>query len=262
MSLSEELRDPWGYVVAGTSGGMAWAVVSATALAGAPAVAVGVGIGAAVLGIKALTGAVLSRQPRRPADLEPQRPPRGSVAARWFEQAEAAVHSLDEMARTAPQGPAGAAVRSAAEDADDTLLALGRLGVQATAVERALARVHAPRLDGEVARLDEVARRAPTAEIRAEVQRSAAAVRDRVQVRDRLRGARDMLLARMQSTTLGLEGLVARLAEVVALAASAGGSDSTARDIERIAAELDGLRAGLAESEAVSRRALAQAAGE
>jgi len=64
----------------------------------------------------------------------------------------------------------------------------------------------------------------------------------------------------VQSVTLGLEeleGLVARLAEVLAMVATTGGSDDAARDLAEIGAELDGLRSGLAESEAVSRRVLA-----
>jgi hypothetical protein len=117
-------------------------------------------------------------------------------------------------------------------------------------------------LDAEAFRLSELARRAPTAELRQEVERSARSVRDRIEVRDRLRGARDTLLARMQSVTLGLEGLVARLAEVLAMAATTGGTDDAARDLAGIAAELDGLRSGLAESEAVSRRVLASAPPE
>ena len=258
MSLLDELRDPWGVVVAGVSGGMAWAVLG-TAVAGPVAVAAGVGVGAAVLGAKAVTGALLARGDRRRDAPVQERPPRGTPAGAWFAQAEAAVRALDEMARSAPAGPTGTAVRSAAEDADDALLALGRVGAQVTAVEQALARVEDPRLDGELHRLTRLVEQAPTRELRAEVERSAAAVRDRVQVRDRLRGTRDTLLARMQSVTLGLEGLVARLAEVLAMAATTGGSDDAARDLAAIADELDGLRAGLAESEAVSRRVLAQA---
>jgi len=257
VSLSEELRDPWGLLVAGVSGGMAWAVLGA----GAPAVLVGVGVGAAVLGIKAVTGALVHRRPRARVAV-PERPPRGTAAAAWFEQAEAAVHALDEMAGTAPQGPTGDAVRRAADDADDALVSLGRVGVQVTAVERALARVDVAGLDAEAARLRQAAEHAPSHELRQEVQRSAAALQDRVQVRDRLRSARDMLLARMQSTTFALEGLVARLAEVVAMTATTGTSDSSAHDLASIGTELDGLRAGLAESEAVSRRVLAQAPPE
>ena len=258
MSLSDELRDPWGLLVAGVSGGMAWALLG-TAVAGPAAVAAGVGVGAAVLGVKAVTGAVVNRDRRpRSAGPVPERPPRGTAAASWFEQAEAAVRTLDDLARAAPSGPTGDAVRRAADDADDALVALGRVGVQVTAVERALARVDAPGLDAEAARLRQAAGRAPTRELRQEVERSAAALRDRVEVRDRLRGARDTLLARMQSTTLSLEGVVARLAEVLALATTTGATDTAARDLDGIAAELDGLRAGLAESEAVSRRVLAQ----
>jgi len=252
MGLSDELRDPWGLLVAGVSGGMAWAVLGASPVAAAA----GVGVGAAVLGVKAVTG-LLAHRDRRPPVQVPERPPRGTVAARFLAQAEAAVHALDDMADDAGSGPAADAVRSAADGADDTLLALARVGTQVTAVEAALARVDVPGLDAEAARLAEAARRAPSPEVRAEVERSAASVRDRVEVRDRLRGTREALLARMQSTTLGLEGVVARLAELQAMSATAGWSDTSARDVAALTAGLDGLRAGLAESEAVSRRVLA-----
>src|SRR3712207_5944053 len=55
VGLSDELRDPWGLVAGGISGGMAWALTAA-AIGGAPAVALGVGIGAVVVGAKAVTG--------------------------------------------------------------------------------------------------------------------------------------------------------------------------------------------------------------
>lgn len=256
MSLSDELRDPWAVLVAGVSGGMAWALVPAAVAVGPAAVAVGVGVGAAVLGVKAVTGLLVHREPERRTP-EPERPPRGSVAGRFFEQAETAVTALDEMVATASPGPTGSAARSAAQDADDALLALGRVGAQVTAVERALERVDDPELDDEVARLSVRAERAPEGELRREMERSVQAVRERLEVRNRLRGTRDTLLARMQSVTLGLEGLVARLAEVLAMVATTGGSDDAARDLAEIGAELDGLRSGLAESEAVSRRVLA-----
>jgi len=74
-------------------------------------------------------------------------------------------------------------------------------------------------------------------------------------VAERLTSARDTLVARLQSTALGLEGLVARATEVLALSASssAGTADS---GIAGLAAELDGLRAGLTETEELSRRVL------
>jgi hypothetical protein len=59
----------------------------------------------------------------------------------------------------------------------------------------------------------------------------------------------------MQATALTLEGLVARTAEVLAMSVS-GGVDASADRLADLAADLDGLRSGLAETEAVSRRVL------
>ena len=256
MGLSDELRDPWGLVASGISGGLAWALVG-----GPVGIALGAGIGATVLGVKVVTGLVV--RPSRPTRAsELARPPRGSYALRWLERAESAAHSLDDMAATTGDGPTGLAVRSAADQAGDTLSDLTRVAAQVTAVERALRRVEGADLEAEQARLDDAAKRAPTAEMRAEMARSAAAVSDRIEVRTRLSDARGTLLARMQATALGLEGLVARLAEVLALTNSAGGVDTSAAQIADLSLELEGLRTGLAETEAVSKRALAQAPGE
>jgi hypothetical protein len=261
VGFSDELRDPWGLVAGGISGGMAWAMTAA-AIGGGPAVALGVGIGAVVVGAKAVTG-LFVRDGDDPDDddhaRDLPRPPRGSPAALWLDRAQGAVTSLDEMAGTAHSGAAGDAVRNTAVEARDTLADLARLGGQCTAVERALQRVDGSGLDAEAGRLEEAARRAPTAEMREEMGRSAAAVHDRRAVRDRLVNARETLLARMQAVALGLEGLEARLAEVLALTATTGGVDTTAQEISELATELDGLRAGLAETEAISRKALASA---
>ena len=254
MGLSDELRDPWGLVVAGVAGGLVWALSAPVAAA--------VGVGAAVYGVKALTGALVDRdrgQPRDPGAPELPRPQSGRVAAQWLDRATGAVRGLDDLARTAHPGAAGDAVRNAADEAGDTLDDLARLGGQVTAVERALQRVDASGLDEEAARLDQAARYAGSDEMREEMNRSAAAVRDRTAVRDRLLAARETLLARMQAVALGLEGLEARLAEVLAMTATTGGVDTTAQEIAELATELDGLRAGLAETEAISRSALAGA---
>jgi hypothetical protein len=258
VGLSDELRDPWGLVAGGISGGMAWAVTAG--VLGGPAVALGVGVAAAVYGVKVATGLIVNRELARPEARELPRPPRGSAAARWLSRAEAAVRSLEEMARTTDSGPTGSAVRAAADEAGDTLTDLARLAGQVTAVERALSHVDVEGLDQEAARVDAELRRARGAQIQAEVQRSAAAIRDRQAVRDRLLSARETLLARMQAVALGLEGLGARLAEVLAMAATSGSVDTGAEQIAELSVELEGLRAGLAESEAISRRALAGAA--
>ena len=249
MSLGDELRDPWGLLIAGVAGGLAWAVSAPVAAA--------VGIGAAVYGVKAVTGMLVNR--REPRRRELARPPRDTAAAHFLERAEVAVQSLDEMAASTDAGPTGTAVRAAADDAGSTLTDLARVAAQVTAVEAALGRVAVRGLDEESARLAAAVHRARSPETRAQVERSAAAVRDRIEVRDRLLSARETLLARMEAVAHGLEGLGARLAEVLALSATAGGVDTSADQIADLALELDGLRAGLAETEALSRRALAAA---
>jgi hypothetical protein len=71
-----------------------------------------------------------------------------------------------------------------------------------------------------------------------------------------------MLLARMESGTLGLERLVAQLAEILALSESATSPVEGAAQLEQLADELEGIRSGLAETERLSRRALGAYVGE
>jgi len=255
VGLSEELRDPWALVVAGVAGGLVWA--------SAAPVAVAIGVGAGVYGAKTLAGLVVNRdRPTRTELPALPRPPRGSAAATWLSRSEAAVRSLQEMAGTCPPGLTGDSIRSAAEEAGHTLVELGEVAGQVTAVERALARVDVQGLDGEAARLAAAVDTAPSPDVRAENVRAAAAVRDRIDVRDRLRSARETLLARMQAVALGLEGLGARLAEVLALGTTTGDVDPSAAQIDQLTLELEGLRAGLAETEALSRKALEAAPPE
>lgn len=250
--LREEFLDPWGGVLAGVAGGLAWAVVPA---AGTVALPVGVGVAAAVYGVKVGIG-LLTRRPEAEPDAEPApRPPRrGSPAEQWLRRAETEQREVAEL--TAQAGPVTrdqlAGVRDGAAEAVTTLR---RVAGQVTAVEDALDRIPVPRLDGDRARLAEGVRHAATDRLRAERQRALESVTGQLAVAARLTDARDTMLARMQATVLGLEGLVARTAEVVAMSA-AGGMDPTQDRLAALADDLDGLRAGLAEAEEVSRRVL------
>jgi hypothetical protein len=62
----------------------------------------------------------------------------------------------------------------------------------------------------------------------------------------------------MESAVLGLEGLAARLAELLALHLSTEVPGGATARIGELTDDLDGLRAGLAESEELSRRVLAR----
>ncbi|MGB9378141.1 MAG: hypothetical protein WCB04_11580 [Mycobacteriales bacterium] len=256
MGLREELTEPWGLITAGVAGGLGWAVIAATTVTAAPAVAIGAGIGAAVYGVKVAAATLAHREPKGAYPPGLIRPKQGSPADVWLRRAERTVRTLHDQTES-PREPA---VREQVGDIDDeaatVLDALRRLAAQVTSVESALHRIDVPSLQGEYARLS-AARNEPSVEqMRAEQQRSLTAVEEQLDVARRLTEARDILLSKMESTAIGLEGLVARLAEVLALSATAGGVDTAHGQISDLTSELDGLRTGLAETEAISRKAL------
>jgi hypothetical protein len=201
---------------------------------------------------------MLARAKDRP-DTEPEaelRPPHGgSIAEQWLTRAQQADRSLADLARSPGSPAARDQLVPVREGAADALRTMRRLGGQVTAVEDAADRIQPGRLAAERDRLAAGLAAAGTDRVRAERQRSLASVTEQLQVAQRLAGARDELLARMQATALSLEGLVARTAELLAMSVS-GGVDASTDRLADLSADLDGLRSGLAEAEAVSRRVL------
>jgi hypothetical protein len=255
VGLREEIVDPWGGLVAGVAGGLAWAVASASAAA----VPLGIGVAAAVYGAKVASGLIAQRRGRAEPD-ESGRTPlpaprRGSPAEAWLTRAQGAVRSLTELVDSPASAGTRAQLGSVRSEARELVDTMRRFAGQVTAVEDALARVPAGRLQADRDRLTEAVRAAGSETLRAQRQRSVDSVDEQLAVAARLADARDTLLARMQATALGLEGLVARAAEVLALTVSSGVDTSDDR-IDELTGDLDGLRAGLAEAEEVSRRVL------
>jgi hypothetical protein len=252
--LRQELLDPWGGVIAGVAGGLAWAVVPL----GAVALPVGLGVAAVVYGVKVGAG-MLSRSPDDTPAVEAGpslRPPRrGSIAEQWLTRARGADRSLAELVRSPGSPLAKEQLAPVRDGAAEALTTMTRLAGQVTAVEDAADRIQPGRLRAERDRLAAGVAAATTERVRTERQRSLDSVDEQLQVAARLAGARDELLARMQATALSLEGLVARTAEVLAMSVS-GGVDLSADRLSGLAGDLDGLRSGLAEAEAVSRRVL------
>jgi hypothetical protein len=256
VGIKQQLADPWGIVASGVTGGMAGAMTAA--LAGIPAaIPVALGVAGLVYGVKVAVGA-LTERPQRAAELDLPMPARGSQADLWLRRAEKAVRTLHEQTES-PRDPV---TRAHIGDVDDqaagTLVDLRRLAAQVAAVESAAARIDIRRLEAEQDRLAAAVRMAQDPALRAERERSAQFVTEQIQVHGRLLVVRDTLVARMQATAIGLEGLIARLAEVLALSATAGGVDTTAQRIADLAGDLDGMQAGLRETEALSQRVLAQ----
>lgn len=247
--LSAELRDPWGPLVAGVVGGLAWAV-------GTPVLAAA-GVAAVVYGVKTVLGAAMGPAEEADEGPAPLRPHPSSEAALWLRRGESAVRALDDMARTRGTTPADLATTRAAEEADEVLDTMRRLAGHVVTVGQALARSDAPGLDAEAARLRDLAQQLPGDQ---SAQRSAAAVTDRVAVRDRLRRAQADLEGRLQSSALGLEGLVARVAEVRAGSVTLGDVDASHGSLAALTTEVEGLRLALSDVDDVARRALGEGA--
>ena len=242
--LRRELSDPWGILLAGVVGGVAWAATGP--------ILVGAGVAAAVYGVKVVAGALLGGpvEPKLPA---PPAPAPGSPSAFWLGRAERAVYQLEDMGRDGVSTPTDVATAHAADEAGTVLTSMRRLGGQVVAVAQALGRAEGDDLEGEAIRLRQRAAQDP-GDVSA--QQSAQAVADRIAVRDRLRKAAGALESRLQSSALGLEGLVARVAEVRAAAATMGHLDPTADDLAALTDDVEGLRVGLADVEQVAQRAL------
>jgi len=242
-----DFRDPWGALVAGVAAGSAWAV-------GLP-VAAAVGVGGAVLGVKALCelGLPLTGRRRRPHPIR-----HGSPELDWLKRAVRAARSFQALAGSARPGPLADYATGVGSEASATLEAVRRLAHQVSAVSVALDHVDGMRLAAEerrlVTQLESASASQP--EVGEGLNRSLQSVRDQIAVHRRLDEARQSLLARMEAAALGLEGLVARLAEVLALRETALSPTEGISQIDVLVDDLESLRSGLAETEDFTRQAL------
>ena len=237
------LADPW-TVGAGVFIG-ALATVG-TALPVAIGVAAGVGAYAVGTAVKALT----SRDGGDSRD-EPsvELPPARTEARALYERARSAVGDLDDIAGSQRPGPVRDQAVDVARQAREALSDTARIAAQTVVLGRALARVDVSQARRDLERLEQSAGGSASHES------SLAAVRSQLAVAGRLEAASHEAHSRLLATALGLESLVASLAEVVAMASGSGDGDA-GRRIHSLADAVTGLRLGLAEAEETSRQAL------
>ncbi|HEV2891079.1 MAG TPA: hypothetical protein VGX28_11960 [Frankiaceae bacterium] len=249
MSLSDEVRDPWSYVVGGLAGGMAFAVGIFPPAA--------VAIGAAVLGVKVVSGALTNRGQRRAARRREKRLPviTRTPEAAWLNRAEEAVDQFHDIAYSASDGPIADRVQTFGMQTEESIATLQRLAGQASAVRLAIARIDPRRLQFERDRLMQEHNLINDPGVRTERERSVKSVQAQLETYQRLAVTLTTLLAKLEAGALAIEGLVARLAEVVALATSSGTSGGETQ-VDELAQELEGLRAGLVETEGVTTRTI------
>ncbi len=163
-----------------------------------------------------------------------------------------------DASRTLSDAPGDPWLRSQVADVDDesaqAVVALREVAGRVTLVEQSMAGSDVRRLDAEAARLQASAAAAADPRVKAETERALAAVAQQREVGVRLATLRETLLARMETAVLGLEGLAARMGEVVALGATAIEHDRAAELVTSLTGELESMRAGLDEARDLADR--------
>jgi hypothetical protein len=235
--LLSETREPLGLVLAGTSAAVAFVL-------GVPVLA-SLLVGVAVLAVKVGAGEVGRR-------IVAPRITSGSPELEWMARAETAVAAFRQMARSSRTSAIGDRFVAMGQQAHATLELLRRIAAQASMVGRMLQTIDATRLGSEEWRLTGELRAAESEPARREIEISLRLVREQLAARRRLEQSTAAQMARLQSGVLALEGLVTRLAEVVALGETAGGALGGGDRVSELADELEGLRAGLSELDQAS----------
>ncbi len=254
MAARDELKDPWGWLVAGVSGGLGWAVLASTAL-GPLAIPVGIGIGAAVLGTKVALGA-RSAAPVERSDHRGQlpKPPRGSPQAALLGRAEEAQRRIKALADNPGDEWLDSRVgRVDDEVADVVNQRLADLAGRVTVVDNSLQSARPAMLRDDYNRTAAALAAETDPALKAERQRAMDAMTSQVDSVERLVRLRETLLTRMQTAVVGLEGLGSRMGELVALGSDPVAHDRSAEVLTELTGDLDNLRSGLAEAEALSR---------
>jgi hypothetical protein len=244
MRFVEELIDGRGVLLAGIVGGLAWAV-------GVP-VELAAGVGATVLGLKAGIGTLIGRS-RGASTLQVRS---HSSEDRLLRRAQRAVRRFEGLSGSVRPGPVSEKCAVIGAEAATTLQSLGRLAGQVSAVGSALRQIDADALASEGVRIAGELKATKDSTVTTELERSLESVQEQLDIHSRLRQAQSTLLAKMESSTIGLEGLVARLAEILALTETAHPPVQDLQEIDELSDELEGLRLGLAETETLSQRVL------
>ncbi len=255
MSAGDELRDPWGWLVAGVSGGLAWAVL-ATPL-GPAALVVGAGIGAAVLGTKVVVGAARGDD-EEPAPASAGRdklpsPPRGSIQALLVARARAAIDRIATLAEAPGDAWVAGEVSTVLKESRTVLALVSELAGRVTLLDSSVAAAAPQSLAQEIEALQAQLNKTSDPMVRHEQQRALEALDAQANSVDRLLRGRDMTLAKLQTATVGLEGLAARTGELVALGPASIDTGRAEQIVTDLAGSLESVRAGVEEARAVLR---------
>ncbi len=255
MSARDEIRDPWGWLVAAVCGGLAWAVLAGQM--GVAAVLMGLLIGGVVLGTKVAVGAIRDRgqEPRAieaPRDRLPQAP-RGSIQAGLLARSYAAVEQLEDLVDRPSDPWIAGEVRSVLTDSRPVVDAIEEMSGRITLLDSSIVAARPNALAQEIAALQAQMQRTTDPDVRREQEKALVALDGQADSVDRLLRRRDSALAQMQASAVGLEGLAARSGELVALGPAGHDTEEATRIVEDLTNSLDSVRSGVDEARTLLR---------
>lgn len=217
-----------------------------------------------LLGGATVQGAVEWRAMRRQRLVGVDRMPIESARAVTDPDARAIIARAETAAERAhrirgedPDAPADI-LASAQVASDGAVASLHELGRQVDRIGAALGTIRVHDVQAELAAVERNLARDPDASAELTEQRRAIAngLRSQLEVHRRLAEQRTLVLTRMRSAAIGLEGMAVRLGEIGALYSATGQHTSTDRDLRAVATEMDDLRQGLVEAERTLRDSL------
>ena len=182
------------------------------------------------------------------------RPLPGTPEALWVFRAEAAVAAIRRLRASARSGAVAYRCSVIAKQAADAVVILRRLAYQSGLVSRLAGSTDLAELRRTDASLRHQIGLLSDGPARQQNEYALRSLTARIEAGERLEATQRELVGRIEAAALGLEGLVARVAEIVAL--SEFGSGIAAPQVDDLAAELDTLRAALVETEDLGRHAL------
>ena len=206
-----------------------------------------------VYATKVGVGLLADRSGRGPDDSAPElpAPPPGSAAAELLRRGETAGADITDLVRRHRAGWVGEHLVRVDLDTRDAVASLRRVAGRLALVDAGMARIDVAGLQRQ---RQDILGQDTSGEpgLHAENERAVAAIDAQLAAHQRLRTARSTLSARLQTAVLGLEGVVTRVHEVLAAADSASRPDTAISAVDDMQGDLDALREGLAEAEAVA----------
>lgn len=253
MTARDELKDPWGWLVAAVAGGVGWAALASVA---APvAIPAGLVIGAAVLGTKVAIGSRSGPRPHQESrSSQLPKPPKGSPQAVLLARAGRAQERIKSLADSPADEWLDDKVGRVDDEVSDVVdQRLTDLAGRVTVVDNSLMSAQPSVLRDEYKRTAAAVAAETDPALKVERQRALDAMSSQIDSVDRLIRLRETLLTRMQTAVVGLEGLGSRMGELVALGTDPVAHDRSSEVLAELTGELDTVRSGLAEAEALSR---------